>query len=599
MLPDDHPLRELPGVGCAYQLVKALYTAVGRAEGGDQYLDLVALGIVADLAVLTGDTRYLLQRGLAALRHTERLGLQALIETAELDPRWLTEEHVAFVLAPRLNALGRLADANVAVELLTTQDLARARILAAELEGLNTQRKLLTEQVMQAAEAQIEREPPLLEESVLVVNHPTWPTGVIGVVAGRLAERYGRPAVVIAEPPGQPARGSARSVPGCNITAALAAHEQLLGQYGGHPMAAGFSIAPERIPALRRVLSRTVGEMLSETPRKPTLQIDGYLELGELSLELVEQLERLAPFGPGNEPLTLASRNLRLVRESVVGRNDEHLQLVVEDAGGTVQKVIWWQGAALRDDRGPLPAGRFDLAYTVRASDYRGQRDVQVEWIDLRPLAEPAAPPEEPPKLQVIDYRNAPEPRRVLDACRLDKTLQVWAEADDRLALNANHRFALVQAPALAVWTTPPGPNELQAALTQASPEKLLLFGVDPGLDRPDAFLARLAGLAKHVLNARRGLASISELAAATAHREATVHAGLQWLSARGYLEIHDETADAVHLAAGRGTAHTDHLAQTASHLFELLEETAAYRAYFARMPKDALITWPRSASRS
>jgi single-stranded-DNA-specific exonuclease len=598
MLPHDHPLRELSGVGCAYKLAEALYTDFARPDRADQYLDLVALGLVADLAVLTGDTRYLLQRGLAALRHTERLGLQALMETADLDPQWLTEEHIAFVLAPRLNALGRLADANVAVELLMTGDLTRARILAAELEGLNAQRKLLTEQVMQAAEAQLERDPSLLEQSVLVVNHPAWHAGVIGLVAGRLAERYNRPAVVIAEPPGQLARGSARSVPGCDITAALAVHERLLGEYGGHPMAAGFSITPEQIAALRSALSRTVAGLLGQTPRRPTLQIDGYLRLGELSLDLVEQLERLAPFGPGNEPLTLASRNLRVVRESVVGRNDEHLQLVVEGEGGTVQKVIWWHGATLSSDRAPLPAGRFDLAYTVRASDYRGQRDLQVEWIDIRPLEQPAALPEAPLRLQVIDYRGVPDPESALDTRRLEEPPQVWAEADDRAALGARHRYELVDSPSLAIWTTPPGPGELQAALAQSAPETLILVGLDPGLDRPEAFLARLAGLVKHVLKTREGRASIADLAAATAHREATVRAGLDWLAARGYLELHEDTPGALRLGRGQGATRRSELERTALRLEALLEETAAYRAYFARMPKDALATRTAPASR-
>jgi single-stranded-DNA-specific exonuclease len=133
-LPDTHPLRELPGVGCAYKMAEEMYNRAGQPGAVAQYVDLVALGIVADVAVQTGDTRYLLQRGLEALRHTERLGLRVMMEVAELDPNWLTEEHIGFVLGPRLNALGRLADANVAVELLTTDSLERARILATELE---------------------------------------------------------------------------------------------------------------------------------------------------------------------------------------------------------------------------------------------------------------------------------------------------------------------------------------------------------------------------------------------------------------------------------------------------------------------------------
>jgi single-stranded-DNA-specific exonuclease len=239
-LPEDHPLATLPGVGVAYKLAEELYRRAGRPEASAALLDLVALGIVADLALLSGETRYLLQCGLQALRQTRRLGLQAMLELAEIAPQNLAEEHISFVLGPRLNALGRLADANRAIELLTTQDMGRARILALELEGLNAERKLLTDQVFQAAQAQIEADRSLLDEAALVLAHPAWPGGVVGIVASRLVEYYHRPVVLLSAPPGQLARGSARSVEGINITAAIAANQRLLNGFGGHPMAAGY-----------------------------------------------------------------------------------------------------------------------------------------------------------------------------------------------------------------------------------------------------------------------------------------------------------------------------------------------------------------------
>ena len=159
LLPDGHSLRELPGAGCAFKLAEELLGRAGRPELVTSLLDLVALGIVADVARQTGDTRYLLQRGLQELRLAQRLGLRLMIETAGLDAERLTEEHIGFELGPRLNALGRLDDANAAVELLTTQDLGRARILVTTLEGLNARRKLLCDQVFQAAQSQIERDP--------------------------------------------------------------------------------------------------------------------------------------------------------------------------------------------------------------------------------------------------------------------------------------------------------------------------------------------------------------------------------------------------------------------------------------------------------
>jgi single-stranded-DNA-specific exonuclease len=594
MLPQAHPLRQLPGVGVAYKLAEALYDQVGHPEEVTQYLDLVALGIVADVAVQTGDVRYLLQRGLAALRHTERLGLRVMMELADTQAQRLTEEHIGFVLAPRMNALGRLADASSSVEFLTTGDLSRARILAAEMEGLNAQRKLLCDQIAQAAEAQLERDRSLLAYGALVLSDAHWEPGVIGVVAGRLAERYQKPTILIATPEGELGRGSARSVEGCDIRAAIAAHEEMLHRFGGHPMAAGLAIDPERIPEFRRALSRTVLEMLQAAEDRSvplgSLQIDGYLPLAGLSLDLVEELERLAPFGPGNPPLTLASTSLSLTSHSPIGRTGEHLQLVVEDEEGMAQRVIWWQGAG-----SPLPQGRFDLAYVVRASDYRGQRDVQVEWVDARPIETPALPSAPAPagEVDVVDYRRAPDPRRLLERLRSQGDVQVWREAGHKAEVMGRDRWELAPGQALAIWTTPPGPGELRAALEQVSPETVYLFGIDPGLDDVEGFLQRLAGLVKRALNAHGGRAGISTLATATAQREMTVRVGLAWLAARGHVRVldGDEGEDEVRLVAGNGTAGGD-LSQVTARLRELLQETAAYRAHFARADEEMLVAF-------
>jgi single-stranded-DNA-specific exonuclease len=587
MLPEGHPLRQLPGVGCAYKLAEGLYQSAGRMGDVAQYLDLVALGIVADVAMQTRDTRYLLQRGLEALRRTERLGLRVMVELAEVNSQWLTEEHVGFILAPRLNALGRLADANVAVEFLTTDGLGQARILATELEGLNARRKLLSDQVFQAAVAQIEREASLLEQRALVLSNPAWPAGVIGIVASRLVERYGRPTVLIASPPGKLARGSARSIEGCNITAAIAAHGEMLSSFGGHPMAAGISLDPERIPEFGRALSRTVAEMLGDVEQAPSLEIAAFMPLAALSLELVEELERLAPFGPGNPSLTLATKGLDLTSQSAVGRHGEHLQLIVQDEEGTQAKVIWWQA-----DQSSLPEGRFDLAYVVRASDYRGQREVQMEWADARVVEAPRVVlPVELPPLEVVDYRQAVDVRRIVEELRRVEDLAIWSEAQHRKEVGGQDRYELGRARALGIYTAPPGPSELQGVLDTVVPERVYLFARDPNLDDIQRFLERLAGLVKHRLSSFAGRVTISLLAAATAQRESTVQVGVAWLGAKGQIIVVGQKGDELEFAAADKTMRPDALAleEVAVPLKGALEETAAYREHFKRASPEAL----------
>ena len=595
LLPNRHPAESLPGVGTAYKLAEELYRRSGRQADVEKHLDLVALGIVADVARQTGETRYLLQRGLKTLREPGRAGLKAIYEMAELSAQGLTEEHISFVLAPRLNALGRLGDANPVVELFTTTDMGRARVLANHLEGLNARRKLLTDQVFQAAQAQIERAPDHLGEPALVLSHPSWPAGVIGIVASRLVERYNRPVLLISGPPGGTARGSGRSIEGCNITRAISAQAGMLLGYGGHAMAAGLSIETERIPEFRRAFCQTVGKMLGVGLPEPVLQIDGYMPLSELTPALVTDFERLAPFGAGNPALTLASPGLRLRCSSAVGRGNEHVQLIVEDEQGFQGKVIWWQGAGLGLPGPVLDGELFDLAYHVRMGNYRGCREIQIEYVDIRlQIAPETRIALEAPAIQVIDFRGQPHPlarlRQLLDHGKV----VVWGEAEaldllGKQGIPVRDRYSLGPASELAIWTAPPGRSELTSALESVSPSCIYLFGVGPSSEPWEAFLRRLSGLAKFAVNTKSGLTTISRLAAATAHREATVRKGLAWLEAGGHIQVSEKNEGQLELRTGEGLLKPDS-ARIEKQLKEMLEETAAFRRYFITAGASSLV---------
>ncbi|HVN55010.1 MAG TPA: single-stranded-DNA-specific exonuclease RecJ [Anaerolineaceae bacterium] len=591
-LAEGHPLRGLPGVGVAYEVARALSDAAGHRGMAEELLDLVALGIVADLAEQRGDTRYLLQIGLVLLRKNRRPGLQALLETAELDPAHLSEEHIGFILGPRLNALGRLADANPAVEFLTTSDPVRARTLAAELETLNAQRRLLCDQVFQAAQTQLEREPTLLEQPALVLSQTAWPAGVIGIVASRLVELYHRPTILFAAPAGQPARGSARSIPGLDIHAAITAQAELLIGSGGHPMAAGLAIEAERIDAFRQGFCGTVAEMLEKHPIRFELEIAGRLPFGEITPDLAQDMDRLAPYGPGNPPVTLLAPDVTIKESRTVGRNGEHLQLVLVDGAGNSQKVIWWQAAGL-----PIPEERFDLAYTLRASNYRGNREVQVEWVDARQRvvrsieARPAAP-----RRQVIDCRWAGNPVQALRRAAGTGRIQVWGEGAPQAGLEdirVVNRLDLAPGPSLAIWTAPPGHTELEAALEKVAPAVIHLFGQDPDMDALEPFLPRLAGLVNYTLRSLEGRADLNRLAAATAQRVETVRWGLRWLEARGEIGLGSGEGDAVlsvwKIPQGEKVRDSKRVDAAEEMLRALLGETAAYRSFFAQARMEAL----------
>jgi single-stranded-DNA-specific exonuclease len=586
LLPPTHTLASLPGVGVAYKLAEELYTRAGRAAEAAKHLDLVALGIVADVAVLDGDTRYLLQRGLVALRQTERLGLQELMKLARINPAYLSEEHIGFALGPRLNALGRMDDANVIVDFLTTTDLTQARIFASELEALNDRRKMIGDQVFVAAQDQIVQNPALLEDAALVLAAPEWPVGVIGIVANRLVEQYHRPAILIAISPEGLGHGSARSVEGCHITEALATQHDLLRSYGGHAMAAGLSLPADDIPAFRRGLARAVKAQIGAAPAQPALQIAGYLPLSDLSLDLLADLERLAPFGSGNPSLTLATRDICVTAHRPLGRDGRHLLLTVEDPGGIAQQVVWW-----RWDGAALPEGAFDLAYSTRVNDFRGQRELQIVWEDARAIAPSVAPVIiERPQLELVDYRREPHPLTLLKPLLAAPDLQIWREGPFALDIPGCDRHELSPATTLVIWTLPPGPDVLHAALAKVSPTKVYLFSEPAGLEQLEPFLKYIAGVAKYALKNTDGRVDIPRVAALTANRESAIRLALAWLEAQGHITIVAEADDSVLLQTG-GNRADQYADRIAARLGALLDEVAAYRRYFMQAEAEVLRT--------
>jgi len=586
LLLPEHPLATLAGVGVAYKLAEELITHFPSIPCAPApLLDLVALGLVADLAILRRDARYLVQTGLDVLRSTQRLGLQVMMEMAELVPANLTEEHIGFVLGPRLNALGRLGDANPAVELLTTTDHGRARLLATQLENYNAQRQLLCNQVTQAAEAQLRADPSLLANPVLVLWHPTWPGGVVGIVASRLVERYGKPAVLFSTPDNEPAHGSARSVEGLNITTAIAVQKDLLLNFGGHPMAAGLALEQEKLPEFFKRLSRTVGKMLGEAVyEEAELRIDAWIDLPEITLDLATTLESLAPYGPGNEKLTLATRGLTLQTVATIGRNKEHLKLTVADETGNLQTVLWWSGAGET-----LPEGKFDLAYTLRASDWRGSRQVQMEFVHFRVIETPPVEIKSQIK-EIVDYRNIKDPLSLLPNILNQPSTLVWAEAEAKKEVGGKDRNELERADHLVIWTIPPSPRELKVALDIVKPHVVTLVGAHPFLEITDAFMARLTGILKYAISHHKGKLTYAKLAAATAQRQITVEQGLNWLVSCGKITLVHQENDQIWVAPGKTINDLGGAARLRTEVQALLGETAAYRAHFKRADKDSLL---------
>ncbi|MGJ3238990.1 MAG: single-stranded-DNA-specific exonuclease RecJ [Anaerolineae bacterium] len=563
-LPEGHPLRELPGVGTAYKLIQALY----GATSSEHLLDLVAMGIVADVMVQVDDTRYLLQQGLQVLRHQPRPGIRAMLERAEINPQDLTATDIAFSLAPRLNALGRLADANLAVELLITDDSALITERVNELEGLNQKRKYYTRQVYASAQQQIRDDESLLKYAALVIAGEGWHTGVVGIVASRLVEEYNRPTIVLSQD-GERLRGSARSVQGANIVSAIGSQAQWLDGYGGHTMAAGLSMPADNLFAFRRGVSQAVRAMREEADIVPTLSIASILNFSEIDLALADDLARLAPFGNGNPPLVLATRNVRVKSRRTLGSRGDHIDLRLEDANGDQQRVMWWFG-----DLKQIPEGRFDLAYTVRANVFKGKREVMVEWVDARPVdGSDAVKTVSASPYTVIDYRQHSAPQTLLPAIRdQHDDLLIWSEG--RMLEDGVHRYDLRPCSTLLVWTRPPDLLTWRTVLQLVQPQTLILFGLQPPITSAPDLIKMVAGLIKYAYQHKSGMIYLSEIATLTAQSDRTISAVLNWINARTTMRLRREEDDLYLIEMEQHRAAT---AVDPERLNLLMRETQAY----------------------
>ena len=365
--PSDYPCPDLCGTGVVHTLARALlgdgHPALART------LDLVALATIADVVPLVDENRALAAQGLRALARTHRPGLQALMRSARVDPAAVDATAVGFRLAPRINAAGRLGRPDVALELLLTDDAAEAERLAAQLEELNRERQSVEERILREAVARVESwSPAERARRGYVLWDETWHEGVNGIVASRLVERFNRPVVLIAQS-ATGWKGSGRSVPAFDLHGALGACSEHLERYGGHRAAAGLSIATEQLEAFREAFAAHADAVLTDSDLRTVTPIDAIVPAHALTLELAEELDRLAPFGLGNPEPTLLVASVEAVSASVVGEG-KHLRFRIrqhECDGGSA--IAFGLGKQL--DRLQQP-GRYDVAFRLKENRWNG-----------------------------------------------------------------------------------------------------------------------------------------------------------------------------------------------------------------------------------
>jgi single-stranded-DNA-specific exonuclease len=371
----SYPEKRLAGVGIAYKLAQALRGSFpDRASfEAEELLDLVALGTVADLAPLLGENRVLVAGGLEVLNNSRRPGIDALIDVSGLRSGSITAESIAFGLGPRINAAGRLSHAYDAARLLTVKNQQQARQYANDLNRLNRERQQITAQLYEKAEGLIDE-----EDTVLVAADEEFLSGVVGLVASRLADRFYRPAIVL-EKGEEESRGSCRSIPGFHITEALDANADLLERHGGHAQAAGFTIRNENLDEFKLRINEYASSILDEEKLTPSIAIDAEADLADIDWALHGVLADLEPTGSENPLPVLMSRNTKVLSRKAVGQDGAHLQLSVGDDQQRLGCIAFRQGAW--ENRMPET---IDLVYTIGVNEWNGNRNLQLVVKDIR-----------------------------------------------------------------------------------------------------------------------------------------------------------------------------------------------------------------------
>lgn len=369
-----YPFKSLAGVGVAFKLAEALLRGRGGLERARSYLDVVALGTIADVVPLVGENRVLARYGLEALSRTPRLGLRALIELAGLEGKSISGGQVAFLLAPRINAAGRMGNAEQGVRLLEARDADEAQSVASSLEEDNELRRQHDEQALEDAARRVETELSWPDCASIVLWSSEWHPGVIGIVASRLVERFHRPTFLIALDK-ERGRGSGRSIRGFDVSQALVRCDDLLDAHGGHAFAAGLTIQRGRLEAFRDRFETLVREFMAPEDMRPELKVDSDVQLSECDLELVRWVDRLSPHGLGNAEPVFCVENVTIDEATVVG-NGRHLKLRVRDESGRADAIGFGMGDRYTDVVG---SGRCDLAFLPMRNDWMGSTRVQLK----------------------------------------------------------------------------------------------------------------------------------------------------------------------------------------------------------------------------
>ena len=387
---DEYEFDALAGVGVAFKLALAVAMKLGKNTGDcfDRFCDLAAIGTIADVVPLSGENRIIVQKGLDAMSNPSRCGVKALLEVAGVGDKKVTTGTIAFAVAPRINAAGRLGNAKVAAELLLTTNMDDARRIASELDALNKDRQATELEINNEAMQMIAEDKDFDKKKVIVLAKEGWHNGVIGIVASRITEIFYKPCILISLNKGT-GKGSGRSIAGFNLFDALNECDDLLTNFGGHAMAAGLGISEENIDAFTEKINKYAKDVLTPDDMVPIVKIDTVLNGSNLNIETSRMLSALEPYGMGNETPIFAVKDARVLAVSAVGAEGKHIRMQIEKDGIRINCIGFGMGEYANVIE---PYTDVHLAFKLDINNFKGNETVQLVLLDIK-AANTAAKP--------------------------------------------------------------------------------------------------------------------------------------------------------------------------------------------------------------
>ena len=573
LLAPEHRAYHLPGAGITYFLAQEVLIRTGEEKLAASLIDFVALAIVADVVKLRGENRYLLKKGLQSLAATNWPGIVELCRVAGVEMFQISEVDIGFKLGPRLNAAGRIVKADLAVELLLSQEEDRAQTLADRLDEINQQRREIGAEMREEALDLVAENDT---SQAIVLYQPDWHQGVVGIAAGRLAEKFAVPVLLLCNKKNseQILTGSARSIEGIHIRDALAQCKDLLLSFGGHAGAAGCSLDKDNWPSFKEKLEEILNQRLEDLEEEQKIEVDEQLSLAATDLELYENLRQLAPFGEGNPEPLFYDRDLEVVNYRSLNSED-NLKLTISD--GEVQRTaLWWGG-----DKDKL-ANQIDLVYTLQSNTWQGKRNLQLEIKEVIKETEELTTEREL-DCELVDWRNWYHRGREFP--KFEDALYYYEGTRQDWPVDVIDRYAAEKKNDLVLLSCPPDLKVVKDLLYTVNPERLILAYTDQDLELSKNFIRHLVGLAKNVLQNKKGITDIYTLTVLTGERELTVLLGLKYLQFKGQLRVRFIKPDKILLSRQKVRKEKNNKKD----LQALLRESRAFRSYMLNKSLDQL----------